>query len=39
MLLICIRYELRVVIWNTTNVVLQDQSIFGEKMSDIFVKA
>jgi len=33
------KYELRVVIWNTTDVVLQEQSILGEKMSDIFVKA
>ena len=35
----CIRYELRVVIWSTTDVILQEQSILGEKMSDIFVKA
>ncbi|KAL9983678.1 hypothetical protein ACROYT_G005892 [Oculina patagonica] len=34
-----LKYELRVVIWNTTDVLLEEQSIFGEKMSDIFVKA
>lgn len=33
------KYELRVVIWSTTDVFLQEQSILGEKMSDIFVKA
>jgi hypothetical protein len=32
-------YELRVIIWNTKNVILQEDSfIIGEKMSDIFVK-
>lgn len=33
------RYELRVVIWNTDDVVLEDDSLLtGEKMSDIYVK-
>ncbi|XP_055296702.1 otoferlin isoform X2 [Sitodiplosis mosellana] len=32
-------YELRVVIWNTDDVVLEDDAFFtGEKMSDIYVK-
>jgi hypothetical protein len=32
-------YELRVIIWNTEDVILQEDSlIIGEKMSDIFVK-
>ncbi|PNF38878.1 hypothetical protein B7P43_G09907 [Cryptotermes secundus] len=32
-------YELRVIIWNTEDVILQDDSfLIGEKMSDIFVK-
>ncbi|XP_045464673.1 otoferlin-like isoform X3 [Harmonia axyridis] len=32
-------YELRVVIWNTDEVVLEDDAFFtGEKMSDIYVK-
>lgn len=32
------RQELRVIIWNTTDVVLEEESITGEKMSDIYVK-
>ncbi|KAL3317880.1 hypothetical protein Ciccas_003457 [Cichlidogyrus casuarinus] len=32
-------FELRVIIWNTTDVILQETSITGEKMSDIYVKA
>jgi len=32
------RYELRVIIWNTTEVVLEETSITGESMSDIYVK-
>ena len=33
------RYELRVIIWNTDDVVLEDDSLLtGEKMSDIYVK-
>ena len=32
------RQELRVIIWNTTEVVLEEESITGEKMSDIYVK-
>lgn len=32
-------YELRVIVWNTDEVVLEDDSFFsGEKMSDIYVK-
>ena len=33
-----VRFELRVVIWNTTEVILEEESITGEKMSDIYVK-
>ena len=36
--LLC-RYELRVIIWNTRDVVLDETSITGERMSDIYVKA
>jgi hypothetical protein len=32
------KYELRVVIWNTKDVILEEESITGEKMSDIYVK-
>lgn len=32
------RYELRVIVWNTSDVVLEDTSVTGEKMSDIYVK-
>ncbi|CAH8518437.1 unnamed protein product [Dicrocoelium dendriticum] len=31
-------YELRVIVWNTVEVILQETSITGEKMSDIYVK-
>ena len=31
-------YELRVVIWNTKEVILQDTSITGEEMVDIYLK-
>ncbi|CAL8096634.1 unnamed protein product [Calicophoron daubneyi] len=31
-------YVLRIVVWNTFNVVLQESNIFGERMSDIYVK-
>ncbi|TGZ59558.1 hypothetical protein CRM22_009034 [Opisthorchis felineus] len=31
-------YVLRIVVWNTVEVVLQEANLFGEKMSDIFVK-
>ena len=35
----CFRYELRCIIWNTDDVVLEDDAFFtGEKMSDIYVK-
>ena len=29
---------LRIIIWNTVDVVLEEESITGEKMSDIYVK-
>ncbi|CAD5119914.1 DgyrCDS8495 [Dimorphilus gyrociliatus] len=32
------KFEIRVVIWNTKEVVLDETSITGEKMSDIYVK-
>ncbi|XP_053166720.1 myoferlin isoform X2 [Hemicordylus capensis] len=32
------KYELRVVIWNTKDVILDEKSITGEEMSDIYVK-
>lgn len=32
------RYFLRAVIWNTTDVTLDETSITGERMSDIYVK-
>lgn len=33
------RYELRVIIWNTEDVILEDENIFtGQKSSDIYVK-
>lgn len=32
------RYQLRVVIWNTADVVLDETNIAGEQMSDIYVK-
>lgn len=36
---VCFRYELRVVIWNTEDVPLEESNILtGEKCSDIFVK-
>ena len=31
-------YVLRVIIWNTANVIMEETSITGEKMSDIYVK-
>ncbi|PVD23893.1 hypothetical protein C0Q70_17168 [Pomacea canaliculata] len=35
----CFSYELRCIIWNTDDVVLEDDAFFtGEKMSDIYVK-
>ena len=33
-----VSYELRVIIWNTANVILEDDPFTGEKMSDIFLK-
>lgn len=39
MTLACVlRYSLRVVVWNTTDVTLDEKSITGEHMSDIYVK-
>lgn len=32
------RYFLRAIIWNTTDVILDEKSITGENMSDIYVK-
>jgi len=32
------RYHLRAIVWNTTDVLLDDTSITGENMSDIYVK-
>lgn len=34
-----VKQELRVIIWNTTDVLLEEESITGEMMSDIYVKA
>lgn len=31
-------YELRVIVWNTADIILQEQNIFGTSMSDIYVK-
>ena len=31
-------YELRVIIWNTADVILEETSLTGEQMSDIYVK-
>ena len=31
-------YELRVIVWNTYDVPLDEKSITGERMSDIYVK-
>jgi hypothetical protein len=32
-------YELRVIVWNTEDVILEEKGVIsGEKMSDIFVK-
>ncbi|XP_038641430.1 myoferlin-like isoform X3 [Scyliorhinus canicula] len=33
-----VRYVLRCIIWNTSDVVLQEANIMGEKMSDIYIK-
>lgn len=32
------RYELRVIIWNTKDVVLDENNLFGKNMSDIYLK-
>ncbi|XP_041427025.1 myoferlin-like [Xenopus laevis] len=32
------QYVLRVIVWNTKDVILDDINLFGEKMSDIYVK-
>ncbi|XP_053686796.1 fer-1-like protein 6 [Sabethes cyaneus] len=31
-------YELRVIVWNTADVILDEKNIFGTRMSDIYVK-
>ena len=31
-------YELRAIIWNTADVILEEENIFGKKMSDIYIK-
>jgi dysferlin len=36
--LVYFSYVLRCIIWNTSDVILQETSITGEKMSDIYVK-
>lgn len=33
-----LRYMLRVIIWNTSDVILEEVSVMGEAMSDIYVK-
>ncbi|KAH9524694.1 hypothetical protein Btru_027538 [Bulinus truncatus] len=33
-----VKYVLRVIIWNTKDVILEEESITGEKMSDIYVQ-
>ena len=33
------RYMLRMVVWNTKDVILEEESITGEMMSDIYVKS
>ena len=38
MLIVHCRYQLRVVIWNTSDVVLEETNLMGEAMSDIYVK-
>ena len=38
MLIVHRRYQLRVVIWNTSDVVLEETNLMGEAMSDIYVK-
>ncbi len=38
MKLVYFSYVLRCIIWNTSDVILQETSITGEKMSDIYVK-
>lgn len=35
----CARYELRIIIWNTEDVILEDSNFLtGEKSSDIYIK-
>ena len=36
--LVAFRYQLRIIIWNTSDVILDEVSITGEAMSDIYVK-
>jgi hypothetical protein len=35
---VCVRFEIRIIVWNTHDVILNDESITGEKCSDIYVK-
>lgn len=32
------KFELRVIVWGTADVKLDDTNVFGKKMSDIYVK-
>lgn len=32
------KYELRVIVYNTAGVIMAEKNIFGQKMTDIFVK-
>lgn len=35
----CLRYELRIIIWNTEDVILEDSNFLtGQKSSDIYIK-
>lgn len=38
MITVYLRYELRVIVWNTNDVYLQESNLAGEDMSDIYVK-
>lgn len=31
-------YELRVIVWNTADVILDEKNVFGKYMTDIYVK-
>lgn len=34
----CLRYELRCVVYNVYNVALEEKNVLGDEMSDVFVK-